>query len=74
LHNLQHTPIPPALACPVAPEDGTGVAPEDFTLFVLMKGESINIDKVVKSLQGRHSRERGSPEVADFPGFPRSRE
>ena len=34
----------------------------------------IKIDELVKSLQGRHSRERGSPEVADFPGFPHSRE
>ncbi len=31
------------------------------------------IDGLVKSLQGCHSRERGSPEVIDFPGFPRSR-
>jgi len=34
----------------------------------------LNIDGFVKSLQGCHSRERGSPEVIDFPGFPRSRE
>jgi len=34
----------------------------------------LNIDGLVKSLQGRHSRESGSPEVIDFPGFPRSRE
>jgi len=33
-----------------------------------------NLDGLVKSLQGRHSRESGSPEVVDFPGFPRSRE
>ena len=32
------------------------------------------VDGLVKSLQARHSRERGSPEVVDFPGFPRSRE
>jgi len=35
---------------------------------------TIEIDGLVKSLQGRHSRERGSPEVVDFPGFPHSRE
>ena len=35
---------------------------------------SRNDDSLVKSLQVRHSRERGSPEVVDFPGFPRSRE
>ena len=33
-----------------------------------------HIDGLVKSLQGRHSREGGSPEVVDFPGFPPSRE
>ncbi len=38
------------------------------------KVTSANFDGLVKSLQGRHSRERGSPEAADFPGFPRSRE
>jgi len=32
------------------------------------------LDGLVKSLRGRHSRERGSPEVVDFPGFPLSRE
>jgi len=31
-------------------------------------------DGFVNSLQARHSRERGSPEVIDFPGFPLSRE
>ncbi len=29
------------------------------------------VDGLVKSLQSRHSRESGSPEVIDFPGFPR---
>jgi len=33
-----------------------------------------NIDGLVKSLQGRHSRESGSPELVDFTGFPLSRE
>ncbi len=32
------------------------------------------VDGLVKSLQGRHSRERESPEVVDFPGFPCSLE
>ncbi len=35
---------------------------------------SLKNDGLVKSLQGRHSREGGSPEVIDFPGFPLSRE
>jgi hypothetical protein len=34
----------------------------------------IKFDGLVKSLQGRHSREGGSPEPVDFPGFPLSRE
>jgi len=37
-------------------------------------GVRLKFDGLVKSLQGRHSRERGSPEVIDFPGFPLSRE
>jgi len=35
---------------------------------------TIKIDGLVKSLQDRHSRERGSSQVVYFPGFPRSRE
>jgi len=41
---------------------------------ILAHSRKIKDDGLVKSLQGRHSRERGSPEMADFPGFPRSRE
>jgi hypothetical protein len=33
-----------------------------------------NTDKVVKSITPRHSRENGSPELSEFPGFPLSRE
>jgi len=39
--------------------------------------EAASFDSLVKSLQGRHSRERGSPvspQRDDLPGFPRSRE
>jgi len=36
--------------------------------------EAIIIDGPVKSLQGRHSRESGSPELIDFTGFPLSGE
>jgi hypothetical protein len=36
--------------------------------------DTIKIDGLVKSLQGRHSRESGSPELVDFTGFPLSRE
>ena len=40
-----------------------------------MKGVNLyNFDVLVKSLQDRHPRESGSPEVIDFPGFPLSRE
>jgi len=39
----------------------------------LFAGISI-YEGLVKSLQGRHSRECGSPELIDFLGFPRSRE
>ena len=38
------------------------------------KGSRFKVDGFVKSLQGRHSREGGSPEVVDFLGFPPSRE
>ena len=41
---------------------------------VLAFYEFVNIDTPVKSLQTCHSRERGSPEVIDFTGFPFSRE
>jgi len=47
----------------------------DRSLFYKAAGETtVNFDGLVKSLQGCHSRERGSPEVIDFPGFPRSLE
>ena len=35
---------------------------------------SPKVDGLVKSLQVRHSRESGSPQVLEFPGFPLSRE
>jgi len=34
----------------------------------------IKYDSLVKSLQARHSRESGNPELVDFTGFPLSRE
>jgi len=40
-----------------------------FMLFNIGK-----LDGLVKSRQGRHSRESGSPELDDFTGFPLSRE
>ncbi len=34
----------------------------------------LKFDGLVKSLQGRNSRESGSPQVVEFPGFPLLRE
>jgi len=36
--------------------------------------EAVKIDAIVKSLRRGHSREGGSPELFDIPGFPSSRE
>ncbi len=40
----------------------------------LYLGNALNFDAHVKNLRGRHSRERGRPQVVYFPGFPRLRE
>jgi len=36
--------------------------------------EQFKIDSLVKSLQARHSRKSGNPELVDFTGLPLSRE
>jgi len=45
----------------------------DITKFLALFAQDI-IDGFVKSFQGRYSREGGSPQVVEFPGFPLSRE
>jgi len=48
--------------------------PKRSTFFWFPLISDFKFDTPVKSLQTCHSRERGSLEVIDFPGFPRSRE
>jgi len=47
---------------------------ENTTSILKCHGYRLNFDEFVKSPQGCHSRDGGSPEVVDFPGFPPSRE
>jgi hypothetical protein len=45
-----------------------------FSTVMVDKLIKVNFDELVKSLKTGHSRESGSPELLDLPGFPLSRE
>jgi hypothetical protein len=51
--------------------------PKGFRFFLdfwILLSYKAKFDGIVKSFQSRHSREGGSPELLEIPGFPFSRE